>query len=179
MRRTSRGFTILEVMIALAVLLVGLLGLLRLHVLGMTSNTGGRMYTEGVEIARELVSGIERLQYTDPLLSENCTGATATSPCGSLITSSGAVVSTGVHTWADTSPLPGVRPDAALPRPGTFQRRWTVWGYQPAGASVPAARIVAVSVIWSEPTLPRPREVVLYTQLPNPAALMLSLQVNQ
>ena len=60
-----------------------------------------------------------------------------------------------------------------------YQRRWRVFGYSPAAGGTPTVKIVAVSVVWREPSLPRPREVVLYTELHNPSAMLNGLTANQ
>lgn len=175
--RRSRGLTILEVMIALSVLLVGLLGMLRLQIIGIGSNNGGRMQTVGTEIAQELVSGIERVPFRDDDLIPvtGAVGPTAPTPFGRLVT--GATIATGANEWSDSGmKIPGVRLDSELP-PG-FKRRWTVWGYSPSLNALPAVKIVAVSVTWSEPALPMPREVVLYTQLYDPSAFVANLPAN-
>jgi hypothetical protein len=69
-----------------------------------------------------------------------------------------------------------VRLDAELP-PG-FTRRWTVWGYSPSSGALPAVKVVAVSVTWREPSLALPREVVLYTQLVDPGAIVSNVAAN-
>jgi type IV pilus assembly protein PilV len=162
-------------MVALSILLVGLLGLLKLHVLGTTANAGGRMQTQATEIARELAAGLERLPFTDTRLSGGTTSPTAPAPFGWLVQADGSIAS-GARVWSDADAVPGVRPSSVLPL--GYQRRWTVWDYARSGAET-AVRIVAVSVTWTEPAFGRPREVVLYTQVPNPAALMTSLANNQ
>jgi hypothetical protein len=174
--RRPSGLTILEVMVALSVLLIGLLGMLRLQIIGIGSNNGGRMQTLGTEIAQELVSGIERLPFGDSLIDDKGTsGPTAPTPFGRLV--SGNTIATGATEWSDsTMKVPGVRLDSELP-PG-FTRRWTVWGYSPSAGALPAVKLVGVSVTWSEPALARPREVVLYTQLYDSSALVSNLPAN-
>ena len=174
--RRSRGLTILEVMIALSMLLVGLLGMMHLQIIGIGSNNGGRLQTIGTEIAQELVSGLERLPFGDGLINATGTsGPTAPTPFGRLAT--GATIATGASEWSDsTMKVPGVRLDTELP-PG-FKRRWTVWGYSPSAGALPAVKLVAVSVTWREPALAMPREVVLYTQLYDASALVSNLPAN-
>lgn len=173
--RTPRGLTLLEVMVALVVLLVGLLGMMRLQIIGISSNGGARMQMVGTEIAQELVSGIERLPFGDALIPVTGTsGPTAPTPFGRLV--SGATIASGASVWSDASPVPGVRLDTQLP-PG-FTRRWTVWGYSPSAGALPAVKLVAVSVTWREPALALPREVVLYTQLVDSGALVSNLPAN-
>jgi prepilin-type N-terminal cleavage/methylation domain-containing protein len=170
-----RGFTLLEVMIALTILLVGLLGMMRLQIIGISSNNGGRLQTVGTELAQELVTGLERLPFGDPLLAVTGTaGPAAPTPFGRLV--AGAEIAEGGLTWADGSAVPGVRLDTELP-PG-FTRRWTVWGYSPSSGALPAVKVVAVSVTWREPALALPREVVLYTQLVDPGAIVSNLAAN-
>ncbi len=63
--------------------------------------------------------------------------------------------------------MPGARLDSTLERDPAdptvpiYQRRWTVWN---AGvtANGTAAKVIAVSVIYRERTIPTLREVVLY-----------------
>jgi prepilin-type N-terminal cleavage/methylation domain-containing protein len=179
-RRAPQGFTLLEVMIALSVLLIGLAGMMRLQIFGITANGGGRMQTHAEAIARELAGGLERLQFGDTLLAD--TGSTSDvppSPFGALVDAGGALRS-GAHEWDDGTPVPGVRLDDDLPgEPGTYQRRWTVWGYAETPGGVPAVRIVAVSVAYREPSMPRLREIVVYTQVRNPVTLVSSMAVNR
>ena len=175
--RAARGASLIEVMVALVVLLIGLLGMLRLHVVGLRANAGGRMHTQAVEIARELVGGIERLPFTDSRLADSGTGPTHPSTFGWVVQSDGTVASSGVAAWSDGQAIPGVRLSTELP--AGYTRRWTVWGYRPGTTVVTATRVVAVSVAWKDPAIGRPQEVVLFTQVPNPAALMSGLAANQ
>jgi prepilin-type N-terminal cleavage/methylation domain-containing protein len=174
MRRPSlRGFTLLEVVIALAILFIGLTGMLQLQIFGTTANGGARMQTQAEAVARELAAGLERLQFGDTLVTE--TGSTSVeppTPFGPLVDPVTGSLASGAHEWDDATPVPGVRLEDELPgTPGTYQRRWTVWGYAETPGSPAGVRIVAVSVAWREPSMPRLREVVLYTQVRNPAAI--------
>jgi type IV pilus assembly protein PilV len=172
--------TLIEVMVALSILLVGLLGMLQLHLVGMRANAGGRMATQGEEIARELAAGLERLQFGDPLLADSgSTGTARPTPFGPLVTGTGDITA-GAHEWSDATPIPGVRLSTELPGGATtYARRWTVWGYSEVGGGTASYRLVAASVTWTEPGLARPREAVVYTQVRNPVTLFTAMAVNR
>ncbi len=184
--RRASGSSLVELMIAMAVIAVGLLAMWHLHVLGITSTAAGRRQTTATAVARELVAGLERLAYSDPLISENYVGPGTASPLaggvvfGPLVDGSGAIRS-GAHEWSDSTPIPGVRLDTQMREKGEgvgFDRRWTVWSVLAPGApagSMPGVKLIAVSVIWRDPPFARPREVVLYTQVPNPGAIAAGL----
>jgi prepilin-type N-terminal cleavage/methylation domain-containing protein len=175
-QRVARGFTLLEVLIALAVMLVGLLGLMRLQVFGIQANQGSRAHSTAVAVARELALGLERLDFNDPLLTANGVGATPPSPFGHLL--NGTTLSTGTFTtWDDGAHLPrlpGVRPDTALERePGgtpVFARRWTVWSYQGSAGPV-GSKIIAVSVVFHERASPVLYEIVYLTSVRDPSSI--------
>ncbi len=191
--RSANGSTLIELMIALGVLAVGLLAMWHLHVLGLTSTAAGRRHTVASAVARELVSGIERLGYADDRLSATYLGPASDSGpptsalFGSLVDASGAIRSVpSNHEWndSDAQRIPGVRKNTEMPEQaeGTgYERRWTVWDVLPPGATSGAvgAKLVAVSVIWRDPPFARPREVVLYTQVANPSAIVSGMMSSQ
>lgn len=171
-RRQDRGTTILETMIALTVLLIGATGLIRLQVFGLATTQGARAYTTAQELARELASGLEQLQYSDTRLSAVAT-ADATPPArfGSLL---GVTDFTDVHSTTSGTLPPGVRPDAELEGGSAaplYVRRWAVWDYLPTGG-VGATKFVAVSVIYHERSIQRDREVTMYLSRSDTGALM-------
>jgi type IV pilus assembly protein PilV len=150
-RPPQRGLTLLEVMISMSILLIGLLGMMHLQIWGLSSNQGARAHTQAAQLAREVVTGLDRIPFDDPRLA-------LTGDFGSLL-GPGGTVKTGCTTFAN---LPGVRPDSAIEMDASgpvFQRRWTV---RQAAAGSPGARLVAVSVIYRERGLPLPREVIFY-----------------
>jgi hypothetical protein len=174
-------------MIAMAVIAVGLLAMWHLHVLGLTSTAAGRRHTIATAVARELLSGLERLSYADDRLSENYVGpGTSTRPpssalFGPLVDGNGLRSDAGAaHAWEDSDArrIPGVRKNAEMPEKAEdvgYERRWTVWAVQsPSGGPV-GAKLVAVSVVWRDPPFTRPREVVLYAVVPNPSAIAAGL----
>lgn len=149
--RTPRGLTLVEVSIALAILLIGLLGLLKLQIMGMGANHAARVQTQASQVARELVAGLERLPMDSALLDATGSGSTAPANFGPLRFGPPARIA-AAHVYADD--VPGTRTNAQLGAQGDvqFDRRWTVWDYQPDGVlstgvgSGAAAKIVAVSV---------------------------------
>jgi prepilin-type N-terminal cleavage/methylation domain-containing protein len=181
---SARGVSLIEVMIAMAVLTVGLLAMWNLHVIGLTSTAAGRRHSVATAIARELAAGLERLPFGDPLLGDHVAGAAlpAGALFGSLVEGAG-TVREGAREWSDAAPVPGVRLAGELPQEAAgYERRWTVWGLlssDPGAAGmVPGVKLVAVSVVWRDPPFARPREVVLYTQVVNPATLVTGLGTN-
>jgi type IV pilus assembly protein PilV len=160
-----RGTTLIEVMVAMSVLLIGLLGMMDLQILGLTSNQGARAQMQATQLAREIASALERLSITDARLA-------ATSAFGPLLQANGSQPSSGFTAAADT--LPGVRPDSALEDQGSgpvYQRRWTV---RDEGADS-AVKSVAVSVIYRERGGGRLKEVVLFTGKANGSRVMAHL----
>ncbi len=172
--RHARGVALLEVMIALTILAIGLVGMMQLQILGITANGGARATTYAGQLATELASALERLQFDDTRLTGggSNSGRTAPSPFGRLIGQD--LTGAHVHTWSDAAPMLGVRPDSALPTDSgdptkpLYRRRWTVWDYEtntPTGQG--ASKIIAVSVIYKERGNPVEREVVVLTHLAN------------
>lgn len=176
--RTARGFTLLEVLVSFAILLVGILGLLQLQILGLTSNQGARAHTTASQLAKELATGLAALPLGDPRVAPigGVGLAAAPPPFGKLLSSDGTVL-TGARVWsdADATLLNGVRLDANLPADTVdpskplYQRRWTVWGL------ASSARVIAVSVVYRERTLRRPREVVFYVQTGDGSGMMANV----
>ncbi len=168
-RSGERGFTLLEAMIALTVLLVGVVGMAKLQIYGMSSTQGARAQTQAAQLATELASALALLPIDDPAGrltgSQVVVPASGGAPFGALIPLG--IPTTNVHVWSDTNPVPGARLDSTLEQDPTnpgqpiFQRRWTVWDAGVASTGT-AAKVIAVSVIWRERTIARPKEIVVY-----------------
>jgi hypothetical protein len=194
--RRASGSSLIELMIAMAVLAVGLLAMWHLHVLGITSTAAGRRHTIATAVAHELLSGLERLPFSDRRLDPTpaaCTGPASEPPAGCVFGSlvDGDAVRGGAHDWddSDAGRIPGVRKDGEMPEKAElfagempqWERHWTVWAM--SGASAPAgtvgAKLIAVSVIWRDPPFARPREVLLYAQVANPSAVVSGLRSSE
>jgi len=172
-----RGATLLEAMIALSVLLIGLLGMAQLQIWGISSNQGARANAQALEIGRELVAALERLQYDDALLAP-----TVPSPppsyFGKVIQLDGSLDPSLFTTWDGSmaATLVNVRPDTVFehdaidPSLPAFQRRWAVWA--PTGLTANYVRVVAVSIVYREKTFQQAREVTMLTQVCNVGATL-------
>jgi prepilin-type N-terminal cleavage/methylation domain-containing protein len=64
----DRGFSLIEAMIASAVMLIGLLGLAGLQIVGMRSNNLGKRMSQASLLAQDLVQNMQVWQYTDARL---------------------------------------------------------------------------------------------------------------
>ncbi|GAO02298.1 prepilin-type N-terminal cleavage/methylation domain-containing protein [Anaeromyxobacter sp. PSR-1] len=179
-----RGVTLIEAMISLTLLLIGILGLMRLQVIGFTSNEGARSNGTAQELARELAAGLERLDPSlDALLVANTIADAPPSGFGNPLDASGNLATSGWRDWDDayltgtTSAYPslkvvGVQPDSALPSDPLdpskplYRRRWSIWQVATSNAAS-GVRLAAVSVVYHERTITRPRAITLYVQIPN------------
>lgn len=68
-RRGARGTTLLEAMVAMAVVLVGILGFFGLQVVTSKANTFSRRMAQASAIANDLSENVKRWNYTDARLS--------------------------------------------------------------------------------------------------------------
>lgn len=169
------GFTILEAVIAMTIMIIGVIGTISTLVHGANSDRAARAQTLATIAAEELVTALQALPVTNTALSVNAASATPPDPFGPLLSATGVVNTAGSHLWSDGSAIPGVRTDAQLalgPENGLqLQRRWVVWDYTPAGMPTGSiVRIISVSVIYRDPTL---REVVVYGERPDLGAMIV------
>ncbi len=188
MHRRARGFTLLEVVISLGILLVGMLGLMQFQLMGFGANQSARAQTRAMQLALELRAGLEQLQYTgqytDPALTVTGSwGRSAPSPFGSLLGADSSALGLA-HNWNDSTPIPGVTLDSALeqdpssPGHALYARRWTVWGYTEMSSMNAGSLIIAISVLYRDRGSPMQREVLVYTQRANPAAVFSNIRIS-
>jgi Tfp pilus assembly protein PilV len=182
MRRSVHGFTLIEVMVSLGILMVGMLGLMQLQILGLSWNQSARADSRATELALELRAGLEQLPYGDPRLAVTGTwGATAPTPFGALLDAGSSVSS--ATAWSEANPIPGVTLDSAIerdprdPSQPRYVRKWTVWGYTTMTSMNAGALIIAISVIYLDKGSLQQREAVVYTQRVNPAAVLSSIRI--
>ncbi len=64
----SKGFTLLEVLIALAIFAIGILGVAKMQLSGISGNASSRGWTEAATIGQQQMEMLMSLPYNDPLL---------------------------------------------------------------------------------------------------------------
>jgi len=77
MRRTDRGFSLVEAMVASVVMLIGLLGLAGLQVIGMRANHLGKRMSQGSLLAQDLAQQMQIWEYTDSRLTPQASASPA------------------------------------------------------------------------------------------------------
>ena len=68
---SQKGFTILEVMIAMAIFAIGILGVAKLQIKSTTGNTTARTITEATTFAVDRVERLISLPYSNSALDQN------------------------------------------------------------------------------------------------------------
>lgn len=123
--------TLLEVMVAMAILSIGLLGLLALQVEAIQSGRTGRHVTEAARVARDRLENLQQLAWGDAALQD-----------------------TGGWAGPDT-----VTSDVRVPGGGTvteqsFDVEWRITDH----ATDPNLRLIDVRVTWTEGGQKRPED---------------------
>jgi type IV pilus assembly protein PilV len=67
--RHQAGFTLIEVMIALAIFAIGILAVSAMQITAINQNSGSRMQTEATAVAEQLIERLMALPYDHDLLS--------------------------------------------------------------------------------------------------------------
>ncbi len=162
-RATHRGTTILETMVAVAVMIVAAIGTLSLHVQQLRMNADARRTTEAVALARDMVENISTWQYADARLAKVQAGLVDFADDAFAFEGASPVFD---HSEADLTAAGAVW-NGLPPRFG-YERYWNVAYVDDADANgVPDAVRIAVIVRWQSQV--GWRRVVLLTTKLNPA----------
>jgi type IV pilus assembly protein PilV len=175
-RAAERGTTLLEAVVAMAVLLIGAVGVMGLHATGLRLNEDARKLTRATTIAQDLVDNINLWRWGDARLSDDDPG------------NSGDLGDPGFAFESGDSP-PADHDEADLTAGGAsfdgltqaeiedgngFERYWNVAYVDDLdGDGIHDAMRIAVIVRWPTPVgqTERWRRIVVYTSKLNPAEL--------
>jgi len=164
----SRGFTIIEAIITMAVMVVAFTGFATLQVIGVQANYFGDRLIQASELATDLAENIERWSYTDPRLTPS------TTLTGSSAMSNAAITGTwDLGTGSTTSYQPQFSDLAGDPNssnPGVlatnyqglssdvnrdgvpdFIRYWNVYAIDLASSGTPNGLFIQIIVRWKQP----------------------------
>ncbi len=157
--------SLVESLVAGAVLLIGLFGIAGLQVVAIATNFEGRTIAQASAIATSFASNISRWDYTDSRLNAS---ATVTSFSDPLITGKydmgrGATARyraqyadvaadpNGVNAGALSASFPGLTTDVDRDGKVDFRRYWNVFEIDPTSSGTPSGKLVQVIVRWKEP----------------------------
>jgi len=168
-RAPARGFTLVEAMVAMAVLLIGTLGLISLHTVGVRMNADARIMTQATDIAQDLVTQMQGWNYTtDPrLLNVNpANDADFSDTAFDFQTLDVVTAANYDHEEGELEPNGWTGIPTATVQALGFTRYWNIAEVDFDQNGVLQGRRVAVIVRWGE--VGRWRRIVLVTYLQNP-----------
>lgn len=73
-KQNEMGFTLIEVLIAIVILSIALLGLSSMNLYTIQGNNLARQETAAVALAQDKIEALKNLSYTDPQLTDSVTG---------------------------------------------------------------------------------------------------------
>ncbi|MDY7231977.1 prepilin-type N-terminal cleavage/methylation domain-containing protein [Hyalangium rubrum] len=171
---SPRGFSIIEAMAAMAVFVIGVVGVMQMNVLASQQNNLARHQTLASKIARDVADSFERLPYNHPIFLPT----TSLQPTDADF--SNPTVPDGLWRLEDAIALAGVRPmlgaaDAIIQSEGGGDFFEVTWRSQrvenPSQAGVFDSRRIAIMVRY--PTPGGFRQVTVWTVKYDPAAVTL------
>jgi len=173
-RRTRQaGFTLVEALIAMSVLMIGAVGVLGLQQVGLKMNADARTMTRATAIAQDLVAQMQSWDFaTDPRLQNNVTSNDADFADGAGAFEG--AVSSGMYDHEESELEGAGAPNTWLGTPSAtvtglgFKRYWNVAAVDLDENGVLSALRVAAIVRWEWNGIGR--RIVLITVLRNPAA---------
>ena len=164
-RNAQRGFTLLEALVSLALMMIGVLGLAGLQVVGVRANHFGKRMSEATALALDLEEQIGMWSFTDPRLASmaNVTGPTDTNinawDLGRAATTSyqpefsdlagDPNVASG-HDGKLATNYQGLSSDVAGNGSPDYVRYWNVYNYADGTSN---GLLVQIFVRWKEPGL--------------------------
>ena len=164
----SRGFTVIESLITMVVLIIAFLGFATLQLVGVQANYFGDRLVQASQLATDLAENVRRWPYTDPRLIPLSTilGASAISDPSitgnwdlgtSLATSSRVQYSdlandtNATNSGALGTNYQGLSSDVNLDGVPDFIRYWNVYAIDLSNSGTPNGLLVQIIVRWKQP----------------------------
>ena len=184
-RHASRGFTLVEAMVASAILMIAIAALLPLQVMGARLNRFSSRTLDGTLLATDLSENVSRWTYTDPRLNSLSTVASfsdstvmstwdmGTSATASYVAEYSDSPTTDVNASNSNalgSTYQGFTTDVDGDGTPDFTRYWNVYAVDLAGTGTPSGKLILIIVRWNEQKVGY-HQVALTTFKRNPANL--------
>ncbi len=184
-RSSARGFTLVEAMIASAILAIALAALLPLQVLGARMNRWSERTLDASLLGTDLTENIARWSYSDPRLAPLSTVSSFTDSTvaaswdmGTSARASHRAQFSDALTQdqnADTynalgTTYQGLSADVDGDGNPDFTRYWNVYAIDSTGSGTPSGKLIQIIVRWNEPNVGW-HQVALTTFKRNPANL--------
>lgn len=184
-RPPSRGFTLVEALVASAILMIALAALLPLQVMGARINRFSERTLDATMLATDLSENITRWAYTDarltPLLTVSSFSDSAIAGRWDMGTSAQAsqtaefsdspIQDPNAATYAALgSTYQGLSSDVDGDGSPDFTRYWNVYAVDATGSGTPSGKLIQIIVRWNQPQVGW-HQVVVTTFKRNPANL--------
>jgi Tfp pilus assembly protein PilV len=184
-RSTPRGFTMVEAMIASAILMIALAALLPLQVMGARMNRWSERTLEATFLATDLSENISRWSYLDTRLAPLSTVASLNDSTITATWDMGSSARAPVRAEYSDSPAPdqnattyaalgatyqGLSSDVDGDGAPDFTRYWNVYAVDLTGSGTPSGKLIQVIVRWRDPAVGW-RQLAVTTFKRNPANL--------
>ena len=181
----SRGFTLVEALVASAILMIALAALLPLQVTGARLNRFSERTLDGTLLATDLSENITRWSYTDPRLNPLQTISSFSDSAVAARWDMGTAPRASQMAEFSDSPKPdanaetyaglgtnyqGLSSDVDGDGTPDFTRYWNVYALDATGSGTPSGKLIQVIVRWNEPQVGW-HQVVVTTFKRNPANL--------
>jgi prepilin-type N-terminal cleavage/methylation domain-containing protein len=178
----SRGFSLIETMLAIAILSFGMLGIAAVQVIAIRSKNFSANMSTASQLARDLAENVVRWSFTDARLNPLKLVTSATDQTVAQHWDMGRtdiVQSSALAEFGETVGDPNATTTGLLAAnyqglvtPTTFHRYWNVYGLDIAGTGTAQGKLVQIIVRWLEPGVGQ-RQVALSTYVADSAALWL------
>ena len=184
-RAASRGFTLVEALVASAILMIAIAALLPLQVMGARLNRVSSRTLDGTLLATDLSENITRWAYTDPRLNPLQTISSFSDSAVAARWDMGTDAQASQRAEFSDSPTTdqnagqyaalgatyqGLSSDVDGDGTPDFTRYWNVYAVDTTGSGTPSGKLIQIIVRWNEPQVGW-HQVVVTTFKRNPGNL--------